>query len=112
MEALLAVVDKNTGVVDAIQAGDIIDVHPDGWPWTDTEKTNPDWRIVQVNVLQSTVDALLSADAPVQGKKARWRNWGIDVTLLPDPSLFIGARGQAIIPLTRAQVVAAAVKKP
>ena len=41
----------------------------------------------------------------------RRREWTIDFSKLPNPSLFVGDRTQAIITLTRAQVVAAAVKK-
>lgn len=112
MEFLLRVVDKGAAV-DCSKRGDLIAACPDGWAWSTAELTNPDWRIVSVNVLQSTVDTLLSQDQnPKKGPGAnRRREWMLDFSLLPDPSLFVGARTQQIITLTRQQVVAAVVRK-
>jgi len=107
MEFLIRVVDK--GITDnCSKRGDVISACPDGWTWSTFELSNPDWRIVSVNVLQSQVDAFLSQKTV---NPTRRREWKIDFSLLPDPSLFVGPRTQEIITLTRAQVVAAAVKK-
>ena len=110
MEFLVRVVDKGVAE-DSSRRGDVISACPDGWAWSTAELTNPDWRIVSVNVLQSTVDAFL-ATPPTGSASKRRREWMMDFSLLPDPSLFVGARTQQIIALTRAQVAAAAVKKP
>jgi hypothetical protein len=110
MEFLFPVVDQ-AAAVDAFKAGDIIDYHPDGWPWTQRELTNPNWRIVRVDVLQSTVDAFMSTLVPQAGAKGRQREYQLVLASLPNPSDYVGARAQGIIPLTRQQVVAAVVKK-
>jgi len=60
-EMLLRVVDKindTDPVLDAhcTKRGDVIVICPDGWPWSATERTNPDWKIVKVPGV--AVDAL------------------------------------------------------
>lgn len=107
MEFLIRVVDKGVSAFSS-KRGDVIAACPDGWNWSPSELSNPDWRIVSVNVLQSQVEALLSQATVNQTRR---REWMIDFSLLPEPWLFTGERTQEIIPLTRAQVVAAAVKK-
>ena len=108
MEALIRVVDKGVAE-DCSKAGDVIAVCADGWAWSSAELTNPDWRIVKVNILQSHADAFLSrANDPTVKRR---REWMIDFSKLPNPALFAGDRTKAIITLTRAQVVAAAVRK-
>jgi len=52
-EMLLRVVDKINDTDDALNAqctkrGDVIVICPDGWPWSETERTSPDWKIVKV----------------------------------------------------------------
>lgn len=109
MEALIRVVDKGVAE-DCSKAGDVISICPDGWAWSPAELSNPDWRIVRVNILQAQADAFLSKSKNVAVK--RRREWTIDFSKLPNPALFAGDRTQEIITLTRGQVVAAAVKKP
>lgn len=109
MEALIRVVDKGPGE-DHSKAGDVIAVCPDGWQWSSAELTNPDWRIIRVPLLQTQADAFLArANNPLVKRR---REWTIDFGKMPKPALFKGARTQPIIQLTRAQVVAAASKKP
>lgn len=109
MEALIRVVDKGEAE-DCSKAGDVIAICPDNWPWSPAELTNPDWRIVRVNILQAQADAFLAkANSPLVVRRREWR---VEFSLLPNPALFTGERTQDIITLTRAQVVAAAVKKP
>lgn len=109
MEALIRVVDKGVDE-DSSKAGDVISICANGWAWSPAELSNPDWRIVRVNILQAQADAFLSrANNPLVKRR---REWTIDFSKLPNPALFTGDRTKAIITLTRAQVVAAAVKKP
>ena len=109
MEALIRIIDKGPDE-DCSKAGDVICICPDGWQWSPAELANPDWRIVRVNILQTQADAFLSrANNPLVKRR---RVWTINFSKLPNPSLFSGDRTQGIIQLTRAQVVAAAVKKP
>lgn len=109
MEILIRIVDKGA-TEDCSKSGDVISVCPDGWAWSPAELTNPDWRIVKANILQTHAGAFLSrANNPLAKRRREWR---IDFSLLPNPALFTGPRTQAVITLTRAQVVSAAVKKP
>ena len=108
MEILIRVVDKGAAE-DCSKAGDIIATVPNGWQWSNAELTNPDWRIVRTNILQTQADAFLAKTTTNTNHR---RDWKIDFSLLPDPSLFEGPRTQGIITLTRAQIVAAAVRKP
>lgn len=108
MEVLIRVVDKGVAE-DCSKAGDVISICPDGWAWSAAELENPDWRIVRVNILPVQAEAFL-AKSQIQTVKRR-REWKIDFSLLPNPALFSGQRG-GMITLTRAQVAAAAVKKP
>jgi len=111
VEILIPVVASGAAV-DCWKPGDLIDYHPDGHSWTVRERTNPNWRIIQVDVLQTTLDALADQPVPQLGVTKRVRERGLNLSLLPDPSLFIGARTQEIISLTRKQCTDAIVKKP
>lgn len=113
VEVLFFIEDKGPEI-DTFHLGDVIDIHLAGWPWSQEERTRDNWRIISVDVLQSSVDALnhwVNADA-VHGQKKRIRDYYIDPSLLPNPQLFIGPRTQEIISLTRKQVVDAVVRKP
>ncbi len=109
MEALIRVVDKGVAE-DCSKAGDVIAICADNWAWSSAERTNPDWRIIRANILKSQAGAFIArANDPTVKRR---REWMIDFSKLPDPSLFTGTRTQDIVTLTRAQIVAAAVKKP
>lgn len=116
-EALIRVVDKDQPdpilSVLSSKRGDVISVCPDGWAWSQEERTNPDWRIVSVaGILDSAVQTMLLPDYdPTTGKVRRRRAWMVDLSLAPNPSLFTGARTQAIITMTKQQVQAMIVKK-
>lgn len=116
-EFLIRVVDKVQPDVQlskiSSKSGDVISVCADGWAWSQAELTNPEWRIVSVSVLQSTIDAALAPDidAPT-GNIRRRRLYYVDFTQAPDPSLFSGARTQAIITLTRQQANRMITQKP
>jgi len=93
-----------------LRAGDVVSVCPDGWSWTTIERTNPEWRIISANILPTAVEALLAkAQNPLVPRR---REWQVDFSLMPEPSLFLGVRTQDIIPLTAAQLLVAAVRKP
>lgn len=111
MEVLVLIGDQ-AAAVDAFKAGDVVDYHADGWPWSVEERTNNRWRIIQSPVLQTTVDSFVSSLPWQLDVKNRQREYMLVFSLLPNPALFTGTRTQEIIALTRAQVVAAAVKKP
>jgi len=112
-EALIRIVDKvqpdKSKAERLLRAGDVVVICPDEWPWSAIERTNPEWRIIRVNVLATTVNTLLAKAADPLAR--RRREWRIDFSLLPGPSLFSGARTTEIIGLTRQQVLSAIVKK-
>lgn len=66
MEAIFFVVDRvaEDPYVDAMayKRGDVIVVKPDGWPWSEAELTNPDWRIIKFPAV--TVEQAASFLAP------------------------------------------------
>jgi len=115
MEFLIRVVDKGVAM-DCSKRGDVISACSDGWAWSAEELNNDYWRIISVlGILQSAVDAAMSSappDAVIPLGQRKRRNWMIDFLLLPDPSLFSGARTLPIISLTKNQVQGALVKKP
>lgn len=108
-ELLIRVVDKavdNPNRVNGytcMKAGDIVSVCPDGWGWTDAEKTNPDWRIVRVPLLVSEVTALLTnGDGNPTIQLVNKRKSKIDFTSLPANirNTLTGNRTVPIIDLT------------
>lgn len=116
MELLVRVVDhldqpdlelrgKRLGV------GDVITIKPDNWPWSVIERTKSEWRIIRVPILQTTAEALLKAVHDVSGNLVKRREWSVDLSLLPGPSQFQGARSDEIITLTRAEVSGAVRQK-
>lgn len=108
MEVLIRIIDRS-GAIDDAKRGDVVSICPDGWAWSPAELTNNDWRIISVNILASTALAFLAS--PTNQADKRRREWMVNLSLLPNPALFTGARTQGIITLTRKQVTDAAVKK-
>lgn len=43
--------------------GDVLTIQPDGWPWSVEERTNPAWRIVRANLLQTHAEQLMASAA-------------------------------------------------
>lgn len=109
MEVLIRVVDKGEAE-DASKAGDVLAVCPDGWAWSQAERTADEWRIVRASLLASEVDALLSCSP--DPAVLRRREYAVDVARLPDPELYVGARTRGIIDVVRETMLAAMVKKP
>lgn len=109
MELLLRVVNKSAAE-DAPKAGDVISCCSDGWAWSTAELNDDVWRIVRVSLLDVERDALLSRAQDETVK--RRREYRVDLSRLPDPELYVGARTQAIIDVVRGRFVSATVKKP
>lgn len=68
MELLIRVVDKHQPNSEAYetasQRGDVICACPDGWPWSDAERTNPDWIIISADITEVEAGALLESGRP------------------------------------------------
>ena len=87
-EAMIALTDKlpSTSPLYAKNhlALDIIVVCPDGWPWTPTELTNPDWRLIKIpGVDPAVISQFCDPRLDVQGNVIRMRDWCFDVTQIP-----------------------------
>ena len=110
MEVLLRVVDKGVAI-ECSKAGDVIAICPDGWPWSQEELTRDEWRIVRCPLTQTMADAILSTfQNQATGKFVRRQNT-LNLTLLPNPSQYVGVRTVPIITITRQQALAAVVQK-
>ncbi|MEK9721994.1 MAG: hypothetical protein VW405_00740 [Rhodospirillaceae bacterium] len=73
MELLIFAVDRpfstRRELVERYMRGDVVIAKPDGWPWSQRELTNPDWRILRVGLLKSETDALSAAETDISGIK-------------------------------------------
>ena len=60
-ELLIQVIDTTNDDVyrnyQCLKRGDVIDVVPDGWKWSQRELTNPNWRIIKLPGVE--VDAVV-----------------------------------------------------
>ncbi len=65
MELLIRIIDKHPAVSveyeRASQRGDVICAMPDGWEWSQAERSNPDWIIVSAAITETECDALLES---------------------------------------------------
>lgn len=80
MELLIRIVDKHPAVSTlyerASQRGDVIVAVPDGWDWSNAERSNPEWIIVRAEITEIEVDALLEPGR--LGEPQYRRRLGID----------------------------------
>ena len=113
MEILLAVT-ANGPAIDNIQAGEVITIQPDGWGWTDAELSNPNWHIISAPILPSHANTLLMAhtriDLQVGGVKYPRKAYLLNLSAMPNPTLFNGSRTQPMVVLQNSDVVAATAK--
>lgn len=110
MEILVAVVATGPAI-DHIQAGEVISIHPDGWGWSVAELENPNWHIISAPILGSHASTLMMdhtrSDLRVGGKMYPRKKHLIDISKLPNPSLFAGVRTQPIVVLQDSDVITA-----
>lgn len=95
--------------VKLTKRGDVIVAQPDGWGWSDMEKTNPDWRIFKwPSVTVSEASVFLSPELPIAPKASpdmpddpmlQRRGFNIDVDLAALPA----SLRQYLSDMTRAQ---------
>lgn len=65
------------------QRGDVIDVRPDGWRWTQRELTSPAWRFVRLPGLPESALADLTQEVRDRdGKLVQRRGRGIDLSTI------------------------------
>jgi len=109
MQILVRVVDRD-GAVGSSKRGDVIDIHPDTWVWSEVELNYPDWRIIRSPLLESHADILMQGALEDSPDSRLFRSWSIDFSKLPDPDLFSGVRG-GTINLENDELVGAVMKK-
>ncbi len=118
MELLIRTVDKYTGKDPHFQAkttkrGDVISVCPDGWTWSQFERTNPEWVIVKVlDLLQIEADAMLTHE---QGDDAlnpylKIRDFNFDLDALNDKGYNLDKQ-KDIVTIPLADIQSVKVKK-
>lgn len=82
MELLIRTADKHPVVSmmheTSSQQGDVIAAMPDGWAWSDAERSNPDWIIIHVDLTDIETDALMEAGRPGEPKYRRRLGVNID----------------------------------
>lgn len=115
MEVLIRIVDKSSDPL-AMKRGGIVAICPDNWPWSAEELENPEWRIVRVNILQTTVDACLMVDVDaVTGLAKNKRKYYLNLAAVPNASAFtytgVRPRPNAILTMTRQQFTGAVVQR-
>ena len=93
------------------KAGDVIDILPDGWAFSQAEMNNPSWRIIGSPILGVHREALLSAPdynrIPLATK--RMRNWMLNLSQLPEVT---GSSVGQVVSLPSTRLAAASVQKP
>lgn len=115
MEVLIRIVDKSSDPL-AMKRGDVITICRDNWPWSAEELQNPEWRIVSVNILQTTADTCLMHDIDAVTKALRKkRKYRLNLDALPNASQFtytgVRPRPTPIITMTRQQFTGGVVQK-
>jgi hypothetical protein len=82
-ELLIRIIDRGgvdvaKGYTDS-KAGDVIAACPDGWAWSEAERTAPYWRIIQVKLLASETAVLLAVgDGDPFKQRCHKRKYSID----------------------------------
>lgn len=75
MELLIRLVDKQPSGhalwEQASQRGDVISACPDGWAWSETERTNTEWLIVIADITDIEADGLMETHRPNEPRYRR-----------------------------------------
>lgn len=112
MEALVRIIDRSAAEDDS-KRGDVICVQPDGWAWSDAERTNPDWLIIKVaSFLGTDRDTALATGRNFPAGRFRRREWKLNLDNAPLPGRFTWPRKTESVTMTRLGVVAILVQKP
>lgn len=112
MEALVRIIDRGPGEDDA-KRGDVVEVHADGWEWSEAERTNPDWLIIKVaSFLGTDRDTVLATRRNFPAGRFRRREWKLNLDNAPLPGRFTWPRKTESVTMTRLGVVAILVQKP
>ena len=111
MEILARLVDKAADE-RASKRGDVVSIVPDGWTWSIAERTNPDWIIINVGIIDTDRDALMAQAPTFPLGRFRRREWFIDFSKLAAPNRFNWPRTQESVTITRLGFIVAITQKP
>lgn len=88
-EMLVRVIDKYEGADERIKTkttmrGDVIVVNPDGWPWSEIERTAAQWVILKVNATVEKCQQLRARELgdPITNPYLRILAFGLDLDAL------------------------------
>jgi hypothetical protein len=114
MELLIAL-SARSNAIDDLQAGEVITIQPDGWPWSAIELTHPGAQIISAPILQSHAQTLMHPHTlphlRTRGVKYPRKAYLLDLSKLPNPEHFKpGQRTQSKVTLQRADVENASIK--
>jgi hypothetical protein len=125
-EFLVRIRDKVGHNAKLLGEREVVSACTDGWPWSDKERTNPDWRILKAPGMSLAEAETFTVPEPVDETLyvRRRRAFKIDYTLLPanvvtwlnddtrsrvtmdiDP-LVLSASKQVRVPLPKTDVIA------
>lgn len=79
--------------------GDVIVVKPDGWPWSEREKSNPAWRIIPIPGVLTTVFASMlepGDDLVERFPRKRVRRYALDDNVAVKAALGRQRKGDGI----------------
>lgn len=85
MELLIRIRDKKSDdpYLDCqlTKRGDVIVYRPDGWEWSNAERTNPDWIIIQVPISDAVAQSLCEPEPgdPKLNKMLQRRGFKLDL---------------------------------
>lgn len=112
MEALVRIIDRSAAEDDS-KRGDVICVQPDGWAWSEAERTNPDWLIIKVTGLLNTDrDTMHATGRNFPQGRVRRREWHLDLDNAPLPARFRHPRKAESVTITRAVAASMLKAKP
>ena len=114
-EILVLLTDKSPEV-DGAKAGEVIEIRPEGWPWSDLELSHPHAQIIVAPILPTHAMTLYYPHSWGQRQKRLkypQKQHRIDLTKLPQQEHFVGGeRKQAKVVLTNDDIINATYKVP
>lgn len=115
MEMMVALVARSAAI-DDVQAGEVMEIRPDGWEWSQAELANPNWQLISAPILNTHAATLMKPHSwgeRVRGTRYPRKAYLLDLSLLPQQEHFkAGHRVQSRVVLQNADVVNATIMVP
>ncbi|MBZ2208480.1 hypothetical protein [Massilia soli] len=110
-ELLIRTIDKLPLVVPAYvrasQRGDIIAIVPDGWEWSERERSNPEWLIIKAdNLTEQDVESLLEPgrSEPPENARSMPPSWVMTTEAAEREAVKVGESSWVMVPTSEATV--------